>query len=123
MSVLLYVFAAQAIVIGIILVVLKGKLNDILIDSAVKQVQTGAFVMDEAVVNDPKPLKFIITTHKTIKDSAREQLLKVITKAVQCPHTVDFKIDAGILGGVIIQQDQRRVDCSLTDRLRQAFGR
>lgn len=122
MSVLLCVFVVQAIVITIILVVLKKKLDHILIEVAAKQIEAGAFA-ENVNLGDAAPLAFVVTTHRTIRDTDRERFLKVITRSVPRPHKVDFQVDAGLWGGVIIRTAVKAVDCSLRERLRQAFGR
>ena len=114
MNIFVIFFMTQIVVTGIILFILKQKLNSILIDLAISQVEHGQVKYD-----GPQPL-IMVTTHKKLSSVARERLLKAITKHLPGVKTPEFRVNGKLLGGMIIQVGNQTVDFSLIDRLRKA---
>lgn len=121
MTILLYVFLAQTVVISFIVAYLKNRLDRNLIDLGIKQIEVGAFAAENTKDKSPEPLIYTVITHKTIKDIDRERILKTITKHSSRPNKTQFQVDGKILGGIMIKAGNTTIDCTLTERLRQAF--
>ncbi len=119
-----FFFLSQAVAIIIAVVVLKAQLNRNLLDLAVRNIEAGVFILDGPEHNNPKPPPpvFIVISHKKLSDTNRERFLKAITKTTPGGIVPDFQVDKTIMGGVIVKAGAKVVDCSLKDKLRQAFS-
>ncbi len=104
------VFLAQAVVIGGILVFLKKTLDRRLRQDAVNAARRwirGGGVAPEEVL--------IVVSHRRLAPSERRTFLSLCGR-------VDFRVDPGLWGGVVLSWGGRRVDCSLRRRLREAVS-
>ena len=105
---------SQGVVISLILVFLKKKLNSNLVDLAITQLEAGQIELQSPNM----AIAFI--THKTVSADVRERILKAVTKRIPGSAAAEFRVDGKILGGMIIKAGSQVVDYSLVDRLRKA---
>ena len=105
---------SQGVVISLILVFLKKKLNSNLVDLAITQLEAG-----QVELQSPN-MAIVFITHKTVSADVRERILKAVTKRIPGSAAPEFRVDGKILGGMIIKAGSQVVDYSLDDRLRKA---
>ena len=119
-----FFFLSQVVAIGIAVFFLKKQLDRNLLDSAVRQIEAGVFILDGPENNNPKPPPpiFIVITHAKLSATNRERVLKAITKTTPGGVVPDFQVDKNLLGGAVVKTATKVVDCSLKDKLRQAFS-
>jgi F0F1-type ATP synthase delta subunit len=109
-----YVLIGQLIIAAIVVFVLKKKLDQILIDLAVRQA--------EVTESQRKAGAQVVTvvTHKSLIAKDQDPISRRLVKSFRTPVTVSFLSDPSIMGGVIIKFGNEVIDCSLRERLRQA---
>ena len=114
--ILLGFFLGQIAVAALVVFLLKGKLDDILIESAVRQL--------EILSSEKKSSVKVITavTSKNLSSANQERLKKAIVKQFGEAAMLSLQIDQSLLGGIIIKLGSDLIDCSLRTRLRQARG-
>ena len=113
---LIIVFLAQAVIISIIVVVLKKKLDKNLIELAVRQL--GSLKMEKGTTSPA-----VIITHRKLADKYKNQITQLVNEQAGSSERIDFQIDKGILGGIVLKIGTRQLDYSLKDRLQEAFGK
>jgi len=112
---LFQVLVVQAVLIAIIIFVLKRTLDKKLIEAAVIRL--------EGLDHLPDAGRVKVRSHRKVKSLYKERIEKAILKNFRAGTAAVFEIDRSLMGGVIIDAGGESIDCSLRDRLRQAFGR
>ena len=114
MGVLLTVILAQIIVITIIVIILKTTLDRRLMEMAIRQL---------ALLKNEKEIDRVnIVSHLLLAKKYRDQMTQIIKKQFGDAAMVDFLVDVKIWGGLVIKSGEKIIDCSLKNRLQQAFG-
>ena len=114
--ILLIIFLAQVVIISIIVVVLKKKLDRNLTELAIRQL--GFLKMEKGSVNPA-----IILSHQKLADTYKNQITQLLKGPADSSAQIDFQVDAGILGGIVMKIGARQLDYSLKNRLQEAFGK
>ncbi|MCK5581924.1 MAG: F0F1 ATP synthase subunit delta [Candidatus Omnitrophica bacterium] len=128
---LLKIFAAQVVLIALIVFGLKKLLDKILIDVAIDDIKywqskeklAAKIALDEYEPTVSTPDEIIIVSHKPLKPRVQHLIRKEAIKQFGEEITFDFRINKVILGGVIIQAGSVILDHSLKERLSRAFAR
>lgn len=115
MGILFQVLAAQLFMIAVIVFVLKKTLDKKLIDAAVVRL--------EGLDHLPDVRQIRVRSHRTVKPVYRERIARAVLKNFNAGAEAGFEVDRSLMGGMIITVGEESIDCSLRDRLRQAFGR
>ena len=115
MSLLFLVLSSQVLVIGFIAIILKGVLNNMLLDLAVRHIDVWKLSETENVD------RIVVYTHKVLKQSRMDEFNKVSQRVFSSAIALDFRVQKFILGGAIVHVGKKIIDCSLKDRLKQAF--
>lgn len=113
---------SQVVAIGIIVLVLKGILDQDLINLAIQQLDAGR-LNPEGLAHknfDPAYCAVRVITHKEIAALDRERILKAVIKNIPGGVVTHFEIDRKIRGGMIIKIGVHTADYSLIDRLKRA---
>lgn len=109
-----YVLLGQIVVASIVVLVLKKTLDNILIDSAIRQLELLSQEKKTGVQ------AVTVVTHKDLKVAYQERLKRATLKQLGAAAALSFQIDKSLLGGMVIKVGAHTIDCSLRDRLRQA---
>jgi len=112
------VIILQVIVISIIIFILKIILDKRLIESAISEMRL--WQQEGRKVNDSK---VIVISHKEVHPRYKERIHRITYDYLGEGHQPDYRIDKSILGGLIILIGNEMIECSLKDRLNQAFSR
>jgi len=115
MSFLMGVLVLQGIVIGLIALVLRGLLNRMLRDMALRYLE----VCTEAQVQGVACVR--VETAGTVDSAYRQRVQTAVQRRFPSPVTVDFQVRRAIRGGAVIHVGGHVIDCSLKDRLERAF--
>ncbi|MDP2654062.1 MAG: F0F1 ATP synthase subunit delta [Candidatus Omnitrophota bacterium] len=115
MSFLAQVLLAQLVAISVVVFVLKKVLDNILIETALKQLE-----WSRRGEQGPLTDAVTLTTHKNLRASSRARIVQYLKKHLKITADPVFQVDPKIWGGMIIQCGFRHIDFSLRDRLRQA---
>jgi len=109
----LYILLGQIVVAAIVVVVLKKTLDNILIDSAIRQFELLSEEKKAGVAS------VTVITHKDLKFAYQERLKRATLKQLGAA-ALSFQVDKSLLGGMVIKAAAHTIDCSLRDRLQQA---
>lgn len=116
MSLLLGVIIVQLIVIIFGVFILKFVLNNMLVDLAVRHIEVWK-------VSDAKNIdRIMIMTQKPLKQIYVKRVQQALKRAFAENVHIEYKVQKALLGGAILCIGEKIIDCSLKDRLRQAFG-
>lgn len=111
---LLGVFMVQAVIIAVIIVVLRAKLEGQLMDSALRHLAT----------QPPSESKRItVVTSRTLPPPDAGRFQRAAVQGMGSAVQVVFTVDPLLQGGAVIRIGEKVLDHSLRDRLRRAFGR
>lgn len=113
---LLGVFAAQAVTVVIIVVILKKVLNIRLINMALRSFE--AAVVPESAAADTR---VVVISHRPLTEKVKSQIKTVAVKHFGVQAALDYQLKPDLWGGVIIQFGKTKLDCSLKDRLDRAI--
>ena len=116
MVLLIVAFCAQVVVISIIVFVLKKTLDQNLMDGAIRHIEYWA--LEEKT---KKVSRLVVQTHKPLDDKYHQRIVKAANKNFGSSVVPDFRIDTKMMGGMIIWVDDKEIEYSLRDRLKQAF--
>lgn len=116
---LIYGAIAQFIVASIIVLLLKLRLDDMLLDLAARQFEFWL----KTSGRESKNRELVVVSYKTLKPVYCERLCKSWREGWGDNLQPIFKLEPKLLGGIIIQAGDHKIDCSLQDRLQQAFGK
>ena len=117
MGIVLICLLVQVIVITIIVVILKIALDKKLIELAMRQL--------EFLKADNAPgaaTRISIISCPALATPYKDQMTQIIKKQCGASTIVDFLVDKKIMGGVVIKRGEQVIDCSVKNRLQQAFG-
>ena len=102
----------QIAVAAIVIFFLKKKLDNILIDLAIRQLE---------LYRGEKAIKVAtVVTHKNLNPQYQEHLRRIVAKQLGESAVLSYQTDKSLLGGIIIKLGDQIMDYSLRDRLRQA---
>ncbi len=118
MGILLIVVLAQIVVIVIIVIILKTLLDRKLIELAIRHLAFGKIEKESAVIKHLRVVSF-----PSLNQTHQEQIAQAIKKQFGSADNVNFSVDSRIMGGIIIKVNEKIIDCSLRNRLQEAFGR
>ena len=111
---LIFVFLAQLVVCAIVVFILKKILDNILIDSAIRQLE----LCNQGKKSSIDALTVI--SYQNLNTKNQERITRAALKQFGETAKPAFTIDRSLLGGMVIKVGSRIIDCSLKDRLRQA---
>ena len=115
--ILIYVFAAQAVVGAIVLVVLKKVLDNMLVDLALRQLDFFQRSTEKIPASS-----LTICFYKTLRPQDAQRLQKILQTSFG-PGVPTLQQDRRLLGGIFFKIGDKELDCSLRNRLKQALGR
>jgi|GEM_PF-4473735 len=115
MSFLLCVLVLQGVVIGIMALILRGLLNRMLLDQAVRYLQAGSDVQTQGVN------VVTVQTASAAGAALRQRIQMAVCQRFPDSVTIDFQVCKKIRGGAVIHVGSHVIDCSLQDRLERAF--
>lgn len=112
--ILVWFVIVQLVIAAIVVFVLRGNLNNLLVEMAMKQFELR--IRDKSA---PIPAVTVIS-HKGLHEEIRGTIIKETSK--NCGETVKpvFQVDKSLLGGIIMKIGSNIIDCSLRDRLHRA---
>ncbi|HRZ39641.1 MAG TPA: F0F1 ATP synthase subunit delta [Candidatus Omnitrophota bacterium] len=119
MSLVMWVLLGQLAVGLVVLVALAFALNNMLADMAVRYIELWRPDEDE---DQPAVRSIRVTSHRPLSADYHERIRKALSKNFSSELKISFSQDPKILGGVIVQMDEKVMDCSLRDRIQRAFG-
>ena len=106
---------AQAAGIGIVVAVLKGKLDRLLINSAIRHLE-----LWETASDGPSVKQVVIISHKTLRKKDQTRILSAVNQKMGRDVQTLFQVDGKIYGGIIVKIDGKMINLSVRERLRQA---
>ncbi len=115
MTYLFIILVGQGIAIIVVMFVLKGVLDKTLIELAVRHIEVWKFAEAKGID------RILVVTHKPLKKDYVERVQKALAKNFSSQVTADFQVQKRLLGGAVIHVGEQILDCSLKDRLAQAF--
>lgn len=107
--------AAQAAGIGIVVAVLKAKLDRLLMNSAIRYLE-----LWDASSDGPAVKQVVIISHKTLRPEDKTRILTAINQKMGRDVRAIFQSDGKIYGGLIVKIEGKIVNLSVRERLRQA---
>lgn len=109
------VLALQLIVITLIVYVLKGVLDRILIDSAIRKIESmrGNFIEKDLT-------QVSVVSYKPLSEENKLRLQNALNKKAQRVIPLIIERDKKLKGGIIIKIGTTIVDCSLINRLKES---
>jgi len=115
MTILLIILVGQGIAIIIVMFVLKSVLNHTLIDLAVRHVEVWKFAEAKGIDH------ILVVTHAPLKKEYAERIRRALARNFSSQVAAEFKVQRTLLGGAVVHVGEQVLDCSLKDRLAQAF--
>ena len=105
---------AQLVIAVIVVWALKGNLDNLLIDMAMKQ-------FDLRIRDKSSPIIAVtVTSHKKLNAEIQAKIIKETSRNLGETVKPVFQIDKNLMGGMIIKTGSNVIDCSLRDRLHRA---
>lgn len=117
LSIFLKLVLAQVVVGAIVVVCLKKALDHQLLDLAYRQIDCWKPQDPARPVN-----QIILTTHKKLGLKDRQRFQRITLKRLGESVGLTFTVQKDLMGGAVLRIDDRVVDYSLKDRLRQALS-
>ncbi|HSV42935.1 MAG TPA: F0F1 ATP synthase subunit delta [Candidatus Bathyarchaeia archaeon] len=115
MSFFLLLLLGQSVVAIIVIAVLRVILNRMLLDLAVRHIESWNF-------SDAKKVKrVIIFSHKPLNVVYRNRVQKVVDRNFSSDVVLEFKVERSLWGGAVVAVDDGLFDCSLKDRWHRAL--
>ena len=111
----IYFIFGQLVVAVWVVLFLKKKLDGILIESAIKQLEYLGAEKKSGIKS------VAAVTHKNLDLKNQEQLKRTVAKQLGATTVLSFQIDKSLMGGVVLKLGNQVIDCSLRDRLQQAW--
>ena len=112
--VFLGIFLIQAVFIGAVLFILKLILEHQLMDMAMRRLEGLPLVVSDEIA----PVKEIsVLTAKPLSTPEKDRILHAAIKRIGPHAKVNFIIDKGLWGGMIIKSAGFTIACGLKDRL------
>ncbi len=107
-------FGAQIVLIAVIILVLKKTLNQQLVESAVRQLET----LNPAEI-DKDIIEITAVAYSPLNDHFQERISNAATSKIH--HAINLKvmIDKKIKGGLILKFKDQIIDHSLVSRLKE----
>ncbi len=115
-SFLVKLILAQCILAVIIIVVLKNILDNKLIESAIRRIETWPQTEPARSAGE-----MVVISHKNLTPANKERILKAARERFSQQMNPVFKIDKGIMGGIVIKIGEHALEYSLKDRLHLAL--
>jgi F0F1-type ATP synthase delta subunit len=107
--------SGQLLVAAIVVFVLKYKLDEILLDIGIQQME---------VLSSEKKAKVkavTVITHKSLSTKYQDRIVRTVSKQFGSGAALSFQIDKNLMGGAIFKLgDVVAFDCSLRERLQRA---
>lgn len=101
----------QAIVAGIVLLVLKGRLHRELVDAALEKLQASAI---------PSGADIRVVSAKALDAAAQERVTAMVARKAPQAGIV-FDADPSLKGGIMFEYGDNRIDFSVSGRLKTAW--
>lgn len=112
------VFLLQLIAIACIIFILKKILDHKLIEEAIRRLE---IALHERRPQQSSPFVVKVISHKKLANRYKLKILKVTIKYLGENLKPSFETDRHLWGGLIVKLGDIVVDCSLKERIREAF--
>lgn len=118
MSFLLLILVVQAAAVIGVMFVLKGVLNNMLVDLAVRHLEF------YRPADEPKKIEKVqFVSHKPLKKILMDRARHAVQKNFSSAVTLEFSVEKNIWGGAVVRLGEQVLDFSLRDRMIRAFQR